>query len=250
MSIDFSTGHTGDMVKIGGVVLERQEAFDAGKQYFSGMGAYAYPAYDAYDGGAGPWRLSDGDLLAPVLLNVRTSIAAYYSLTRIRPNLEAWLQEIPVDTCLADDDEASQGRLGELFALLDEGVPGVGGATFAKVMHRKRPNFVPLYDRYIWWAYVGADGAPIARDRRRSWAEFMPLLFSALSSDLQREGSWVSALAKTARKPPVTALRALDVVAWRAGRIASASADASETLDAPDLEYSPGSSQGPGKVGG
>lgn len=234
MSFESSNRHTGDVVQIGGVVLDRQDAFDAAKQYFSGVDAYAYPAYDAYDGGAGPWRLSDGDLLAPVLLNVRTSIAAYYSLTRIRPKLEAWLQEVPVDACLADDDQESQPRLAELFALLDEGVSGVGGATFAKVMHRKRPSFVPLYDRYIWWAYVGVDGAPIARDRRRSWADFMPLLSNALSSDLLREGSWLNAVARTASRPPVTTLRALDVVAWRAGQIASASADASEAADVPE----------------
>lgn len=234
MTADPSNRQTSYPLKIGGVALDRQEAFDAGKRYFDGTGAYAYPAYDAYDGGAGPWRLSDGDLLAPVLLNVRTSIAAYYSLTRVRPILEDWLQGVAVDACLADADDASLNRLGDLFSLLDEGLPGVGGATMAKVMHRKRPNFVPLYDRYVWWAYVGAEAAPIARDRRRTWAELMLLLSDAMRSDMHRERSWIDAVARTASKPPVTPLRALDVVAWRAGKTVSTSVSAPEAVDVPE----------------
>ncbi|MEE6297189.1 DUF6308 family protein [Georgenia wangjunii] len=234
MSAQSSARQTSDLLQIGGVVLDRQKAFEAAELYFKGTGEYAYPAYDAYDGGAGPWRLSDGDLLAPVLLNVRTSIAAYYSFTRIRPKLEAWLQVTPLDACLANADDASLQRLGELFALLDEGLPGVGGATFAKVMHRKRPSFVPLYDRYVWWAYVGVEGAPIARDRRRSWAELILLLSDALRKDMHRERSWIGAVAKTASKPPVTLLRALDVVAWRAGKTGSEFVPASETVEVPE----------------
>ena len=221
-------------LQIGGVTLDRQDAFDAAKRYFDGTGASAYPAYDAYDGGAGPWRLSDGDLLAPVLLNVRTSITAYYSLTRIRPELERWLQGVPMDACLADADDASLRSLADLFVLLDDGLPGVGGATLAKVMHRKRPSFVPLYDRYVWWAYVGAEAAPIARDRRRTWAELMPLLSDALRMDMRRERSGIDTVAGTASKPPVTALRALDVVAWRAGKTVSKLVPSSEAVNVPE----------------
>src|SRR4051794_18209788 len=42
---------------------------------------YAFPAYDRYDGGTvDPGTLTDGDLLAPVLLNVQVKIRSFYGL--------------------------------------------------------------------------------------------------------------------------------------------------------------------------
>jgi len=55
---------------------------------------YAYPAYDTYDDAANndPLSLTDADLLAPVLLNVRLSVRSYYRLQRIRSRLETGLR--------------------------------------------------------------------------------------------------------------------------------------------------------------
>ncbi len=57
-------------VKIGGVVVDRDEALAYAQRYLTDGAGWPYPAYDAYerDRAAGP--LTDADLLAPVLLNV------------------------------------------------------------------------------------------------------------------------------------------------------------------------------------
>jgi hypothetical protein len=135
-------------VKIGGAILLRSEAFSAAEKYLSGNGTYAYPAYDGFESQADPNRLTDGELLAPILLNVRPTIRAYYSLQSTRPELENWLDTVDVDQRL-DAQDVDLAHLGRLFGVLDKGLPDVRGTTLAKVMHRKRPHFIPLYDEMV-----------------------------------------------------------------------------------------------------
>jgi hypothetical protein len=113
------------------------------------------------------------------------------------------------------------GLLGELFTLVDGGLPRVGGVTLSKVMQRKRPAFIPLYDPNIWHCYVGSDDAPVPRVRHRTWQQLMILLAGAMIEDLHREHDWLTSVAALAAGPvPVTNLRALDIVAWQAGKAA------------------------------
>lgn len=205
-------------VQIGGVLLDRKMAFSKAATYLSGTGTYSYPAYDTYEAGSDPHHLSDGDLLAPVLLNVRPSVNAFYSLQSIRPALDDWLAGVPVDQRLEEADDSHLEQLGELFSLIDPELPGVRGTTLAKVMHRKRPNFVPLYDQFVWHTYVAAPTKRVSRATRRSWAAFITLLAHEMQEDLHREGAWFDDIAGSATGPSITRLRALDIVAWRAGK--------------------------------
>lgn len=222
-------------LRIGGVTVDRVQARADAKRYLSGQHASGYPAYDSFDAGAGPWRLSDGDLLAPALLNVTMRIPAFYALSAAKPRLEQWLRKAPVDARLVESGTEDLKLLADLFAIIDDGeVPGVGGTTLAKVMHRKRPAFVPLHDRYVWRCYV-SQGGPVPPERHRTWQVYMPLLAAAMVEDMRREGDWLTEIAALAAGPvPVTTLRALDIVAWRAGRNTKPSAD-EDDLD-PDAE--------------
>ncbi len=149
---------------VGGVTVPRAAALASAKTYLSGRGTYGYPAYDAYDAGSNPWQVTDADLLAPALLNVTPRLPAFYALGMVRPQLEQWLSQIPLDARLEQAGTDELTLLADLFAVLDgNDVRGVQGTTLAKIMHRKRPAFVPLYDRCIWRCYVGIDGAPIPR---------------------------------------------------------------------------------------
>ena len=85
-------------------------------------------------------------------------------------------------------------------------------------MHRKRPAFVPLYDRFVDYCYRSADSAPIPKDRRRTWRQFGPQLGAAIQADLVDGGDFFAEVASLATDPLITALRALDIVAWYAGR--------------------------------
>ncbi len=172
-------------VRVGGVEVDRDKALESATSYLSRRDRFGYPAYDAFDGEGGPWRISDADLVAPVLLNATMNSRTYYALEHVRPHLEQWLRAVPQDTRLVDAGPKELDLLGELYSVLDSELPvGARGSILAKVMHRKRPAFVPLYDRFVDYCYRGARDAPIPKDRRRSWREFGPLLGSAIRKDL------------------------------------------------------------------
>ncbi|OKJ09227.1 DUF6308 family protein [Kitasatospora sp. CB01950] len=184
----------------------------------SGGKPYAYPVYDRLDTGSGPDRLDDGDLLAPLLLNAAPTIRAVFNLRAVRPALEAGLARIPEDLTLqaAVAEGSHRPLLAALTGVLDRpgGLPGVGGTTLMKVLHRKRPLFVPLYDSRIDACYRGSAAEhPIKPDRRRSWTEFFALLAEAVAEDLESQPEQWRTIAAAAPED-VSLLRVLDVVAW------------------------------------
>jgi hypothetical protein len=183
---------------------------------------YAYPVYDRMDTGSGPDQLNDGDLLAPVLLNVAPTIKAVFNLQAVRSGLEAVLARIPRDLTLqaAVADGSHRRPLQALGGFLDQGggVPGVGGTILMKIMHRKRPLLVPLYDTKVYDCYCGTTADyPIHPDPKRTWAEFFTLLAESMAEDLDSQPAQWKALTSAAPND-VLLLRILDVVAWNLGK--------------------------------
>jgi len=65
--------------------------------------------------------LVDGDLLAPVLLNVRQlSITTYEELQEARPRLQSLLDRIPERQSLADAGREDFELICELFGVVDD----------------------------------------------------------------------------------------------------------------------------------
>ncbi|QKE85163.1 DUF6308 family protein [Arthrobacter sp. NEB 688] len=206
-------------LEVGGVTLDRPEALASAQTYLRGVGGYGYPAYDGYCAGGDSDRLSDGDLLAPGLLNVPVKLDAFYELQGVRTEIERRLRPLPLDLGLQDAGEGTIEALGNLFALVDDGIPGVRGTIFAKIVHRKRPALVPLYDKFVWRTYVEAPGSTIKRSRSRSWREFVPLLAAEMRRDLRRDPDFFDAVVQSSGTAvSITRLRALDIVAWQAGK--------------------------------
>ena len=58
----------------------------------------------------------------------------------------------------------------------------------------------------------------MSKDRRRTWKEFLPLLGAAIIDDLRSGADFFAEVAALANGPVITPLRALDIVAWHAGR--------------------------------
>lgn len=208
------------VLRIGGVDIDRASALDSARGYLRRRDRFGYPAYDSFGSEGGPWRISDADFVAPVLLNAEMNSRTFYALDAIRPHLERWLVDIPLDARLVEAGAAELDRLGDLFSVLDsDDLPvNARGSILAKVMHRKRPAFIPLYDRFVDYCYRGADDAPISKDRRRTWKEFLPLLGAAIIKDLTDGADFFDEVAALANGPVITPLRALDIVAWHAGR--------------------------------
>jgi len=208
------------LVRIGGVEVERGLALESARSYLSRRDRFGYPAYDSFGSEGGPWQISDADLVAPVLLNAEMNSRTFYALEGIRDHLENWLVGVPLDARLIEAGPAELAQLGELFSVLDsDDLPvDARGPLLAKVMHRKRPAFIPLYDRFVDYCYRGAENAPIPKDRKRGWRAFLPLLGQGIIDDLQAGQEFFQQVAGLAQGPVITPLRALDIVAWHAGR--------------------------------
>ncbi len=208
------------VLRIGGVDVDRRSALESASSYLRRRDRFGYPAYDSFGSEGGPWRISDADFVAPVLLNAEMNSRTFYALEAIRPHLERWLVDVPLDARLVEAGPAELASLGDLFSVLDsDDLPVLArGSILAKVMHRKRPAFIPLYDRFVDYCYRGADEAPVPRDRRRTWRDFLPLLGAAIIDDLTTGADFFAEVAALANRPVITPLRALDIVAWHAGR--------------------------------
>ena len=213
------TAPADDVLRIGGRTVSRAAARDYAARYLTEGVGWAYPSYDGYQADSARGPLVDGDFLAPVLLNVSfLNIRTYEALQARMPELQSRLAEIPLDLELADSDADSLVLLGGLFSVLDgAGLFGVGGTVLAKVMHRKRPAFIPLYDERVRTVYQDGDGAPVPPEPGRTWERFMVRFGEAVRDDLVREHDFYREVAALAPGPPITALRALDIVAWWAG---------------------------------
>ena len=184
--------------------------------YVDARNGYAYPAYDRLETNNSP-ALVDGDLLAPSLMGVHMDAGRFGLLREMLPALDIVAELPEVSLQEADDDHVM--CVAALFGVLDEpryAGRGVRGTVVSKVLHRKRPDLVPLYDSRIFEAYT-APGV-IARSTDRSWQEFMALLCTQMRQDLQDEAEAFAWLQQRAEQveAPLTHLRILDILVWRA----------------------------------
>jgi hypothetical protein len=209
-------------LRVGGKVVDRQSAAEYARRYLTDGSGWAFPSYDRFDDSHATGPLVDADLLAPLLLNVtRISISTYEALRAVRKPLQTVLDRIPLELRLENATNAELGYLGDLFGVLDgAGIKGARGTVLSKMLHRKRPAFIPLYDKRVGRVFQhGHDGGqpriPAVPDR--SWGEFAPVFGAAIQADLQRELPLWQEIAALAPGRPITALRALDIVAWWAG---------------------------------
>lgn len=181
---------------------------------------YAYPAYDALDTGSSPNELNDGDLLAPTLLNAAPTIAAFYSLQSARGRLQEALGQIDPELTLAEAvaNSTVDRLLGNLVAVLDDRrLYGVRLTTLLKVLHRKRPKFVPLYDRFVKMCYVGSTVShPVTYRRSVPTATYALDVARAICNDIESQAVEFRRLSDIA--PGIPPLRLIDVLAWKLGR--------------------------------
>ncbi|WP_330342557.1 DUF6308 family protein [Streptomyces sp. NBC_00557] len=225
---------TEQLLHIGGRSLTVTAAADWVTRYFDenanrhaaatrAGGVYAWPAYDRLDTGSGPNEANDGDFLAPGMLNAGPSIAGMSSLHTVRGTLERALAAVPVDLSLEAAVEQDRHRqlLGDLVRVLDpyRSLPGVQLTILSKILHRKRPLLVPLFDdnvRSCYGRWRPTPGYPMRWVRNRPDAEFFPLLAEHLVHDLATQAEVWARLAALV-PAEVTPLRLLDAIAWGIG---------------------------------
>jgi len=180
--------------------------------YLDVRNGYAFPAYDRLvtNGSA---ELVDGDLLAPILLGAHVDAGRFGLLREMLPALDA-VADLP-HVALQDADTDHIVCVAGLFGVLDEpryAGRGVRGTILSKVLHRKRPDLVPLYDSRIFEAYTAPGVLPRSTDL--SWGEFMAALCTQMCQDLRTNAAQFAELQEICERA-VTPLRTLDILVWR-----------------------------------
>ena len=171
------------------------------------------PASDLYDGtnAAGPHDEVDAvDLLALNALNAfagggaMTHMAALWKKRSevgacIRPVTKTPFQEIPPEQL---DGEVQ--ILANALKDIDElgiGGWGGGGTRVAKLVHRLRPNIMPLYDVLV--------GEWFTKDELKTWESYLKAVYGCLKGKETKEGLVI--LSRRFELPP---LRIWDILLW------------------------------------
>ena len=181
---------------------------------------FAWPYYDGLETNGRPDELVSGDFLAPALLNVRVTLDTMATLVALRDRLQAALAALPRDVDdLADADDAACRAIAGLWAVLDDDevdTPDIKGTLIAKVLHRKRPELIPVYDSRVFHFYRDDRCVPAARPGERTWQQYMGQLIPVMREDLQANRDAFAELVALAPPdgPRLTPLRALDIVVW------------------------------------
>lgn len=195
------------------------------RKYFearaNGRPLYTGSRFETFAGGGDTVesnRIIPADLVAVSMLAVHVpGQAALGIIEEMAEEIEALLTQIPVDAKLEEISEA------EFDQLLGNGSPGddlwfllrqredpwkVGQTTTSKILARKRPHLVPIYDSIV----AGQAGMQGSKDQWRQWFDsFQGEEGQALTERLRsiREG---------AGQPHLSLLRVLDIILWMNGR--------------------------------
>jgi hypothetical protein len=185
---------------------------------------YAYPYYDGLVTNSDPDLLCTGDLLAPSLLGAQVDVDRMHTLTALTPLLQRALDKLPPGIELIEADEATLDMVAALYDPLDDPdvfERDVKGSLIAKVLHRKRPALVPLFDSKVRIFYQHENCVPPAPRVGRSWRQYMQLLVRAMQQDLRDNVDEFRRLAALVpdNGPPLTSLRLLDVVVWMSSAV-------------------------------
>lgn len=185
---------------------------------------YAYPFYDGLVTNSDPNRLCTGDLLAPSLVGAPVDLDRMKTLTSLMPLMQRGLADLPEHATIMGAGEDLLARVAALYDPLDD--PSVEdrdvkGSLLAKVLHRKRPALIPLFDSRVRDFYRSEQAVPPAPRGERTFREYMEMLVPLICADLRENAEEFSHLTELAPAdgPPLTPLRALDIIVWMSSAI-------------------------------
>lgn len=203
----------------------------------SGEPRYTGSAFDTFAGGgdAAPDELTAADLVAVSTLAVHVPARAALSLLDEQAEeVSALLSDIDPSWRLEDldddqfaefaDPRGAAQRLWNLLRRTDSQRWGIGPTTASKIMARKRPHLVPVYDSVVK-GVVGLRGS--AEQWERWW--------TALRANDHDLAHRLRALRTDSGQEHLSLLRVLDITLWMHGRGPAVTA---ETVG--DAEEEPG----------
>ncbi|WFP17249.1 DUF6308 family protein [Citricoccus muralis] len=209
------------MITVGGRSSSAQKLLCYAEAYLTEEGKWAYPAYDSYESSTASKVVGDADLLAVSLLNAgQKPIPTFYTFRRLLAPLNERLADPALDGTLEDAGDETLDAIADLFGVLDEyaPTPQVGKTKLSKVLHRKLPALLPLFDKQVWRTYSEGDAAPLPKDRNRSHRDYVRSWLPLLQEDLTKNRAFLEEVTKLALPDvQITRLRALDIIAWHLG---------------------------------
>lgn len=207
-----------EMITVGGFTVTVEKAVRMVREYVTEYGKWSYPAYDGYLREAQTADLRQQDLLAAALLNAgQQPIPTYYGLLNILPEINRRLNDPRLTGTLEEASADTLEGIAQLYGILD-GSPQhqVQLVKLSKVLHRKRPELLPLYDKNIWRCY-SQFGNPVRvmPVKRRSDTDRVRAWLPQVQEDLKAASKNWRELADLATEPTITPVRALDILGWR-----------------------------------
>lgn len=179
---------------------------------------FSWPFYDSLVTNSRPEVLVTGDYLAPSLLGASIDSDVMAGLISLQPALQEALSGLPPVEHLADATDADCDAVAGLWAVLDReqvDTSDVKPSLVAKVLHRKRPGLIPVWDSRVFTFYRDA-GCVLVNRGEHSWEDYLRQLTLAIREDLRANPDAFAGLTALAPAdgPVLTPLRALDIVVW------------------------------------
>jgi len=206
-------------LKVGGASVELDEAKAWAHTYLvERPRTSAYPAYDGYPGSPSD-SVEAQDLLAVALLNVSNNpVPVYYGLESLMAPINERLEDPAITGDLATADDDTLEAIVRLFGVLEASpTKYVRLTTLSKVLHRKRPELLPLFDDNIGYCYSECEGAPVPFEDGRSRADYRRAWLKEVRTDLATQLPYWEEISAIAPGPKITPLRALDIIGWELG---------------------------------
>lgn len=163
-----------------------------------------------------PYEITAADIAAVSCLGVnlpgRTVVellehrsgSIFDHLTNIDNDVDLWH---PSQAGIEDKDkEGKDTHANQLWKLLNE-IWGIGPVTASKLMARKRPRLIPVYDKWIKQA-LHLNGP------NDYWTKYRNLMLSSPSGDAPLQAELKKLLQDLKLPDSVTPLRACDVILW------------------------------------
>lgn len=150
------------------------------------------------------------DLIAVTMLAVEIRrVVALHILVTDRNHLSELLRQIPTDLDLVDVDPAVVTPDWPAWRLYESllAVHHLGRTTVTKLIARKRPRLIPIYDTEI--------NRSLGLNKGAHW---VPLAAELQANDRRLHDRLVELHASAGLGPEVSPLRVLDVLAWRVGK--------------------------------
>ena len=178
-----------------------------------GGGGYTGGQFDAFDPSgtrsASANTHTADDLVAVTLLSVEVpGRAAMEMLVLQRRRFEVLLESIAPDRDLANEASVAESDFRpawELWRALSE-LPGLGPTTVSKLMARKRPRLIPIFDSVIDRIILGGTGV--------LW---LPMHAALRENDRALHERLLRVRARAGLDESISVLRVFDVLAWMDG---------------------------------